>query len=387
MENKIEKNNEEIEKIENSQKDFESLQENEEKKKFYLFKKVGIVDRYNFYEYLGVLLDGGVNIGEAILTAGEKIQNSFFREKIRNELYTYVSSGDTLSKSMKKLPFIFENSEVAIIEAGETTGMINIALSRLSDELKKNYVLRQKVKSALTYPIIIFLFLLVALIIVLTYVIPAITPLFDNSGVELPFSTKALISTSYFVSHNFILLLLGVFALFVFFIGYKGTEKGKANIDYFLLSIPLIGKVYRNYILAGIASNFGNLISSGVPVIKALSLVGKTSNNMVYETIFNSIIERVSKGEKITDAMKEVDKTTGFFPGDFIQMLSVGEKTATLDKVSQKIYNQYSREVEYSLGNLTKWIEPIAILFAGAFVLWFAFAIFGAILKVTQTVG
>jgi type IV pilus assembly protein PilC len=82
---------------------------------------------------------------------------------------------------MKKLPFIFENSEVAIIEAGETTGMINVALSRLSDELKKNYVLRQKVKSALTYPIIIFLFLLVALIIVLTYVIPAITPLFDNS--------------------------------------------------------------------------------------------------------------------------------------------------------------------------------------------------------------
>jgi type IV pilus assembly protein PilC len=84
--------------------------------------------------------------------------------------------------------------------------------------------------------------------------------------------------------------------------------------------------------------------------------------------------------------MKEVDKTTWFFPWDFIQMLSVWEKTATLDKVSQKIYNQYSREVEYSLGNLTKWIEPIAILFAWAFVLWFAFAIFGAILKVTQTV-
>lgn len=386
MENKIGENNEEVEKIENPQKDFESLQENEEKKKFYLFKKVGIIDRYNFYEYLWVLLDGGVNIGEAILTAWEKIQNSFFREKIRNELYTYVSSGDTLSKSMKKLPFIFENSEVAIIEAGETTGMINVALSRLSDELKKNYVLRQKVKSALTYPIIIFLFLLVALIIVLTYVIPAITPLFDNSWVELPFSTKALISTSSFVSHNFILLLLWVFALFVFFIWYKWTEKGKANIDYFLLSIPLIWKVYRNYILAWIASNFWNLISSWVPVIKALSLVGKTSNNMVYETIFNSIIERVSKGEKITDAMKEVDKTTWFFPWDFIQMLSVWEKTATLDKVSQKIYNQYSREVEYSLGNLTKWIEPIAILFAWAFVLWFAFAIFGAILKVTQTV-
>lgn len=384
MENQVDINQEK--ETENNQNSFENVEQKEEKEKFYFFKKVGIIDRYNFYEYLGVLLDGGVNIGEAILIAGEKIASPYFKEKIRNELYTYVSSGDTLSKSMKKLPFIFETSEIAIIEAWESTWMINNSLFSLSDELKKNYVLGQKVKNALTYPTIIFLFLLVAVIIVLTYVIPSITPLFDNSWVELPFATKALIGTSDFVIHNFLILIFWVFALFVFFIWYKGTEKWKANIDYFLLSLPLVGKVYRNYILAWIAANFWNLVSSWVNILKALSLVWKTSNNMVYETLFNSIIERVSKGEKITDAMKEVDKNTWFFPWDFIQMLSVWERTATIDKVSKKIHDQYSREVDYSLGNLTKWIEPLAILFAWAFVLWFAFAIFGAILKVTQTV-
>jgi|GEM_PF-1034764 len=115
MENQVDINQEK--ETENNQNSFENVEQKEEKEKFYFFKKVGIIDRYNFYEYLGVLLDGGVNIGEAILIAGEKIASPYFKEKIRNELYTYVSSGDTLSKSMKKLPFIFETSEIAIIEA------------------------------------------------------------------------------------------------------------------------------------------------------------------------------------------------------------------------------------------------------------------------------
>lgn len=358
-----------------------------EEKEFYFFKKVSLVDRYNFYEYLAVLLDGWVNVAESMLIAWEKIKNEYFRQKIRTDLFTFVSSGDSVSKSMKKLPQIFDAAEIAIIEAGETTGTLSATLFRLSDDLKKTYALTQKVKGALTYPSIIFIFLLAAILIVLTYVIPAIEPLFVDSGVELPFATKALIWTSDFIRNNFFLIILAVFAAFVWFFWYKTSEKGKANIDYILISFPLIWKVYKNYILSWIASNLGNLISSWVSIVKTITLVGRSTNNVVYETMLNSINERVMKWVKITDAMNEVDQDHDFFPWDFVQMLAVWEKTARIDDVSKKLYNQYVREVEYSLANLTKWIEPLAILIAWVFVLWFAFAIFGAILKVTQTVN
>ncbi len=352
----------------------------------FLFKKVGLVDKYNFYEYLAVLIDGGVSISEAITSTSDKVRNQYFKKKIE-ELHTYLSSGDSLSRSMKKIPQVFESAEVAIIEAGESIWAVTASLFKLSEELKKVHNLRLKIKWALTYPLIIFLFLLISVIIVLTYVIPAIKPLFATAEVELPKATQALIFTSDFIQNNFLLIILFCFTCFIAFMAYKNTERGKANLDYFLLGLPLVGTVYRNYILSNIASNMGTLIGSGVGIIKALTLVSKTVDNLVYETLFTAIIQKVSTGEKITDAMREVDPQHLFFPPDYVQMLAVGERTASLEQVAKKINDQYTREVDHALGNLTRWIEPLAILLAWVFVMWFAFAIFGAILKVTQTVG
>ena len=228
---------------------------------------------------------------------------------------------------------------------------------------------------------------MLAVIVVLTYVIPAIKPLFDTAEVELPAATKALMFTSDFIVNNFLLLLLFIFTIFVFWVGYKSSEKWRASIDSMLLNLPLVWVVYKNYILSGISSTLGSLIWSWVNVVKALNLAWKTTNNLIYENLFVSITNRVSKWEKIVESMQHVDEDNIYFPSDFLQMLSVWEKTANLEKVSKKINAQYTREVNYSLASLTKWIEPIAILIAWVFVLWFAFAIFGAILKVTQTVG
>lgn len=372
--------------IPSSQEKNTSIKEEEKKQDFFLFKKVSVVEKYNFYEYLGVLIDWWVNISEAIISTGQKIRNPFLKQKIE-ELSMFVQSGDPLSKSMKKIPQIFDNGEITIIEAGEQTWTLTSSLFKLSEELKKMYALKQKVKAALTYPMIIFIFLLLSVVIVLAYVIPAIRPLFENANVELPFATKALVATSDFIRHDFIYLIVLAIWGILFFTGWKNTEKGKMSIDSFLLNFPLIGTVYRNYIVSIIASNLWTLIGSWVNVIKALNLVGRIPKNAIYEALFIAVVERVAKGYRITDAMKEVDPNGYFFPHDFIQMLGVGEKTATLEKVCGKINDQYTREVDYSLANLTKWIEPLAILFAAIFVLWFAFAIFWAILKLTQTVG
>jgi type II secretory pathway component PulF len=171
-----------------------------------LFQKVSLVDRYNFYEYISVMLDGGVTISETLDSVQTKIKNEFFRQKIR-QLQTFVSSGDSFSRSMKKLPQVFQSSEISIVEAGEATGKLSASLASLSENMRKTHELRQKIRGALTYPTIIFLFLFLSVMIVLTYVIPAITPLFTTAEVELPAATKALIATSDFIRGYFAILI------------------------------------------------------------------------------------------------------------------------------------------------------------------------------------
>jgi len=351
-----------------------------------VFKKISLVEKFNFYEYLSVMLDWGVTISETLSSVQAKIKNPYFKEKIK-ELETYVSSGDSFSRSMKKMPQVFNGGEVSIVESGESTWKLSASLGQLSENMRKSYDLRAKIKWALTYPAIIFSFLVLAIVIVLIYVIPAVSKLFETSEVELPVATKALVWTSNFLIYNWPILILFLATAGVLFYGYKNTEKGRANIDYIILRLPLVWKVYKNYLLASLSTNLGSLVSSGVPVVQSLSLSAKSLNNLVYETHLMEVKEKVSRGQKLVDSMQEVDESHELFPLDFLQMLSVWEKTASLDTVSLKLTKQYTREVDYSLASLTKWIEPIAILISGVFVLWFAFAIFGAILKVTQTVS
>jgi len=351
-----------------------------------LFKKVGLIDKYNFYEYISVMLDWGVWVTESLESVNSKISSPFFKAKIR-ELITYISSWDSFSKSMRKIPSVFQSSEISIIESWESTGQLSNSLMKLSDDLKKIYDLKNKIKWALTYPIIIFLFLFLALWIVLTYVIPTIKPLFADAGVELPLATKALLATSDFMINNVLFIFLFIATVIVFFIWYKNTKLWKITIENFVFSIPLIWKIYKNYILANIASNLATLIWSWINIVKALTLVWKATNSFIYMDLFSEIITKVSKWGWIVKSMEEVDPEKEYFPSDYLQMLSVWERTANLESICLKMNKQYEKEVDYSLVRLTKWIEPLAILFAWVFVLWFAFAIFWAILKVTQTVS
>lgn len=354
-------------------------------KEYILFKKVWLVDKYNFYEYVSVMIDWWVWITEALESVCSKISSPYFKQKI-SELITYISSWDSFSKSMKKLPMIFEASEISIIEAWESTWQLSESLSKLSEDLKKIHELRNKIKGALTYPLIIFLFLFLALAIVLTYVIPAIQPLFEDAWVDLPIATKALIWTSDFIINNSWIILLFFATVFVSFFGFKNTKSWRESIEKFILDFPLVWKIYKNYILANIAANLSSLVWSWISIVKSLTLVWKATNSLVYISLFDDITSRVSKWEWIVKSMESVDPYKEFFPSDYTQMLSVWEKTANLEYISKKINIQYQKEVDYSLARLTKWIEPIAILIAGIFILWFAFAIFWAILQVTDTV-
>lgn len=360
--------------------------ENKKNNDIIIFKKVWLVDKYNFYEYIAVMIDGWVWVTEALSTVKDKITSAYFKQKIE-ELIIYISSWDSFSKSMKKVAWIFDDSEVSIIEAWETTWQLSESLMKLSEDLKKIHNLKSKIKWALTYPFIIFVFLIIAVLVVLTYVIPALKPLFDEAEVSLPFATQALLSTSNFVRNNFFLIILLFLTWALFILMYLNTIKGRIALEKFFLQIPLIWKVYRNYLLANITATLWNLVGSGVSILKSLSLTWKASKSAIYEILFEEVSEKVQSWEKIVSSMWEVDKEWFYFPSDYLQMLSVWEKTANLEGISKKLSSQYEKEVDYSLASLTKWIEPLAILFAWIFVTWFAFAIFWAMLKITETVS
>lgn len=356
-----------------------------ENKDIIIFKSVWLVDKYNFFEYISVMLDWWVWITESLESVSSKISSSFFKQKII-ELITYINSWDSFSRAMRKIPSVFKLSEVFVVEAWEATWELSNSLMKISDDLKKKYDLKKKIKSSLTYPSIIFLFIFLALTIVMTYVVPTIKPLIEDSWKELPMVTKTLIWTSDFIVDNFFLLILIIFSIvFGLWSYFKWTNNWKNSLEKIILSLPLIWKVYKNYILANIASTLWNLVWSWVSIVKSLDLTWKASNSFIYEKIFDSIKDKVASWNWIVKSMSDSDPQWIYFPADYLQMLSVWEKTANIEEISNKLNKQYEKEVEYSLANLTKWIEPIAILFAWVFVLWFVFGIFSAIMQVTET--
>lgn len=357
----------------------------EERKEIIISKKVWIADKYNFFEYMSVMLDWWVWITEALDSVTSKIASPYFKQKIR-ELSTYILSWDSFSKAMKKIPLVFESSEISIVESWEAVGQLSKSFMKLSDDLKRIHELKNKIKTALTYPMIIFLFMILALIIVLVWVIPQLMPLFEDSGVELPATTKALVAVSDFVINNIWIIVLSIATLVVLVVGYTNTKSWKESVEQLVLNFPLVGPIYKNYILANLALNLSTLVWSWISIIKALTLVWKSSNSVVYEQIFEEVVLKVSKWEGIVKSIEDLDKENEYFPKDYLQMLAVWEKTASLDTISNKVWQQYEKEVDYSLARLTKWIEPIAILLAWIFVAWFALAIFWAITKVTDTI-
>lgn len=362
-------------------------EQNNWKKEIILSKKVWLVDKYNFFEYISVMLDWGIWLTEALTSVNSKISSPFFRQKI-SELITYINSWDSFSRAMRKIPQVFELSEVFIVEAWEATWELAFSLMKLSEDLKKIHDLRNKIKSSLTYPTIILLFMVLAITIVMVYVVPAIKPLFDEAEAELPYITQTLIATSDFVVENFLLLILLIFASCSLAYAYfTQTTWWKFMKEKIFLEAPLIWKVYKNYILAWAASTLWNLVWSWVAIMKSLDLTWKATNSVTYEKIFEEVKEWVSRWEKIVKSMEEADPEKKYFPSDYLQMLSVWERTANLEEISKKLNKQYEKEVDYSLANLTKWIEPIAILIAWIFVLWFVFGIFSAIMKVTDAIA
>ncbi len=352
----------------------------------FIFTGISIKDRALFYENVANLLEGWVTLISALKWLRDRLPPGKLHEGIDHLLF-FVEWGDAINIAMRKLPNFFHDQEIAIVESGEQTGMLQQAFLAIAKDLREQEDLKNKIISAMTYPIIIMIFLLIALSVVMIYVIPQLMPIIGQMTGELPWTTRSLIFTSNFFRDNFLYIFLVIVAGSLFFQGYTRSDHGKKWWDFEKLHLPLVGNVYKNYLIVRTMSTFYLLNNSGISIVKTLRLTGESAGNVIITELFGAIAEDISHGQKISTSMRDRDQTWFFFAPDILQMIESAEKTSTIGNVVQKIANQYRREVDLALATMVKFIEPIALLLAWVFVLWFALSIFSAIMQIVSLAG
>jgi type IV pilus assembly protein PilC len=326
----------------------------------FLRGSVGNKDLVIFSRQLATLVSAGVPIVQGLNILLEQVQNPVFRNVI-NGVRTDIESGIAIADALKKHPIAFSELYVSMIRAGETGGVLDTILERLSSYLEAAEELRSKVKGAMVYPIVICGVAGSVTIFLLVAVIPTFKTVFASFGSELPLPTQVLLAISDFLRHNFMYLLVVPIGLWVGLKQWAKTDAGSRIIDGNLLKIPVFGDMLKKVSVAKFTRTLGTLIKSGVPILQALDTVAKTAGNRIVEGAIQMARESIREGEKIADPLRE----SGVFPPMVIQMISVGEETGNLETMLNKIADFYDQEVDTAVKAATSLIEPIIICVMG----------------------
>src|SRR5579864_568568 len=314
-----------------------------------------------FTRQFSVMIDAGLPLVQCLeILAGQQENKTF--QKVLIGTRSSVEGGATLSSSMKQFEKVFDPLYVNMVEAGETGGILDTILQRLSTYIEKNVKLKAAVKSALIYPIGVLSIAAGVITLLLWKVVPIFATSFAGLGVDLPLPTKIVIGLSNFVGSIFGLLIVvgivaGVFGLKVWY----GTPGGRYAIDATILRLPVLGILMRKIAVARFTRTLGTLISSGVPILEGLDITARTSGNAVVERALFQVRKSLEEGKSLTEPLKE----SAVFPGMVTQMIAVGEQTGAMDAMLQKIADFYEDEVDAAVKDLLTALEPIMIVFLG----------------------
>jgi type IV pilus assembly protein PilC len=317
-----------------------------------------------FTRQFSVMIDAGLPLVQCLeILAGQQENKTF--QKILNGVRGSVEGGTTLSVAMKQHEKVFDPLYYNMVEAGETGGILDTILQRLSTYIEKNVKLKRAVKSAMIYPLSVLTIAAGVIILLLWKVVPIFVELFNGLGVDLPLPTRIVIALSNFIGSVYGLMIL-VFVVGAAFAAkfWYGTPAGRMTIDTLLLKLPILGIVLRKIAVARFTRTLGTLISSGVPILEGLDITARTSGNAVVERAIGQTRKAVEAGRSLVDPLRETD----VFPGMVTQMIAVGEQTGAMDAMLQKIADFYEDEVDAAVKDLLTALEPIMIVFLGVVV-------------------
>ena len=345
-------------------------------------KKIKLDDVAMFARQLATMVDAGITLVAALDILGEQMDNKAFGDMIltvRND----VETGSSLSAALAKHKKVFSPLFINMVRAGESSGMLDDILERLSQYLEKTSSLQKKVQSAMIYPAIVSSMAIGITLILLLKVVPIFKDIFSGFGAKLPTPTLVLINISNTLQKYFFLVVLAVAGAIFLLRKYLNTERGRIKFDGFILNVPIFGPLLQKVAISKFSRTLSTLVKSGVPILSALEIVGKTSGNKTIEMAVEEVRKNVREGEGIAAPLAK----SKIFPTMMTRMVSVGEQSGELEKMLSKIADFYDDQVNTSVSGLTSMIEPLIIAFLGIVIGSVVIAMFLPIFKLTTVVG
>lgn len=333
--------------------------------------KIGLLDLILFSRQLYTLLKAGVPIMSALRGLRDSTQNRAFGRVI-NDLVDTLDSGLELSAALKRHPKVFPNLYVSMVQVGEATGTMQEVFLQLSKYLELEKETRDRISSAMRYPIFVVVAIGIAMVVINLFVIPAFAKVFTSMHAELPWATRVLIATSQFtVAYWPLLLALLIVILFGIRL-YVRTPDGRYRWHRLKLRIPVIGGILYRATLGRFARSMAVTMGAGVPLVQGMTVVSRAVDNEYVGERILQMRDGIERGETIA----RTAAATGMFPPLVLQMISVGEESGSVDDLMAEVADYYEREVDYDLKNLSAAIQPLLIVGIGALVLILALGVF-----------
>jgi len=330
-------------------------------------KKIGgkVKDKHLaiYTRQFSTMVDAGLPIAQCLSILAEQSDSKVLRD-VTGKIAHEVEGGVTLAESFRKYPKVFNDLFTNMLQVGESGGVLDVVLQRLSVYIEKAAKLKGKVKGAMVYPLTIISVAVLVIIFMMIFVIPTFAKMFEGLGAELPLPTAIVMWLSEF-TQRYILVMVGVGAGVIYAIKrYYNTEQGSSVIDAFLLKVPVIGMLIRKVAVARFTRTLGTLISSGVPILEGLLITARSAGNRVVEKTVMQARTAVTSGRTLSEPLKG----STVFPPMVVHMINVGENTGALDQMLSKIADFYDDEVDTAVAALTSLLEPIMIVFLGVVV-------------------
>ena len=316
-----------------------------------------------FTRQFSVMIDAGLPLVQCLEILSSAQENKAFKKALAG-VRGAVESGSTLANALRQYPKIFDDLYSNMVEAGETGGILDTILQRLSAYIEKAVKLKRAVQSALIYPVAVVAIAGGVIFLLMWKVVPIFATLFAGLGVELPLPTKIVMGLSRAIGTFALPMIVGLFLAAWGFKAYYATPGGRMMIDTIVLKLPLLGQLMRKIGVARFTRTLGTLITSGVPMLEAMDITARTAGNAVIEKAIQSVRKAIETGRTIVDPLRE----TGVFPNMVVQMIGVGEQTGALDAMLQKVADFYEDEVDAAVGDLLTAMEPMIILVLGVVV-------------------
>jgi type IV pilus assembly protein PilC len=343
------------------------------------FKRVKATDLTIATRQLSTMISSGMSLLRALYVLEEQTENEKLKEawiEVRKD----VEAGISFSEALGRHPDIFNDLYTAMVAAGETGGILESTLIRVSDQLEADDALRRQVRAAMIYPSVIGTFALIVLFALVAFLVPVFEGVFKDFGGDLPPITKVTVAMSHFVTQRWYVLIVGTVGTIFAFKRWKGSERGREQWDRFKLKVPMkIGGIVQKVALARFSRTFSGLISAGVPMLEAIDITGRTSGNKVIENAMAQVRDSVKAGGSVTAPMREVPAA---FPVMVTQMVGVGEETGALETMLSKIADFYEDQVAAAVKALTSILEPVMIIVVGGIVGFIVIAMYLPMFKV-----